>query len=160
MRSFTRWSLSARWGNPPTKEWSFARIKDRAGTVDQRAVLSDEVGARSGPVCAGCGAHRRDGSWCPFCLERYEQVAQPPPDPPRVAPPREYSRTNAGPTSFGLVGRLLWSVLPALVAYFAVRNVMRSRGDATVAYYLVIAVPTLVLVAGFLAFVWRKERVS
>jgi hypothetical protein len=37
---------------------------------------------------------------------------------------------------------------------------MRSRHDATVAYYLVIAVPLLVLVLGFLAFVWKRERVS
>ena len=82
---------------------------------------------------------------------------------PPVRPPREpyvFSRTKSGPTSFGLVGRLALSIVPALVAFFAVRNVMRSRHDPTVAYYLVIAVPALVLVAGFLAFVWRKERVG
>jgi hypothetical protein len=127
-------------------------------------VLSDEARAPSGPVCAGCGAPHRGGSWCPICLEPYERVAElplvVPPDRPRIPAPREYSRTKAGPTSFGFFGRLVWSAFPALVAFFAVRNVMRSRGDATVGYYLVIAVPALVLVAGFLAFVWRKERIS
>ena len=76
------------------------------------------------------------------------------------APPRVYSRTKAGPTSFGLAGRLTLSIFPALVAFFAVRNVMRSRHDATIAYYLVIAVPALVLVVGFLAIVWKRERIS
>jgi hypothetical protein len=67
---------------------------------------------------------------------------------------------KAGPSSFGPFGRLSLSAIPALLAFFAVRNVMRSRHDATVAYYLVIAVPLLVLVLGFLAFVWKRERVS
>ena len=80
--------------------------------------------------------------------------------PKRVPSPREYSRVKAGPSSFGPFGRLALSAIPAIVAFVAVRNVMRSRHDATVAYYLVIAVPALVLVIGFLAFVWRRERVS
>lgn len=71
-----------------------------------------------------------------------------------------FSRAKAGPTSFGLFGRLVLSIVPALVAFFAVRNVMRSRHDPTVAYYLVLGVPAVVLVVGFLAFVWRRERVG
>jgi hypothetical protein len=71
-----------------------------------------------------------------------------------------FSRAKAGPTSFGLAGRLALSIVPALVAFFAVRNVMRSRHDPTLSYYLVLGVPALVLVVGFLAFVWRKERVA
>jgi hypothetical protein len=119
-----------------------------------------------GNVCGGCGEPRREGAWCPICLERYEprdptlgQGAGVPPVRP-IRPPHVVSRTKAGPTSFGLVGRLVLSIVPALVAFVAVRNVMRSRHDPTVAYYLVLAVPTLVLVVGFLAFVWRKERIG
>ena len=127
-----------------------------------RQVAVDEV------QCRSCGAARRHGEWCPRCLERYEQPAQPEPatdvatgfPPKRVPAPREYSRVKAGPSSFGPFGRLTLSAIPAIVAFVAVRNVMRSRHDATVAYYLVIAVPALVLVVGFLAFVWRRERVS
>jgi hypothetical protein len=111
-------------------------------------------------VCASCGAPRRAESWCLLCLERYELPAEPPPDPRHVPYPRTYSRTKAGPLSFGLRGRVLLSILPALVAFFAVRNVIRSRGDMTVVFYLVIAVPALALVAGFLYAVWKKERIA
>jgi hypothetical protein len=67
---------------------------------------------------------------------------------------------RAGPTSFGIVGRTLLSIVPMIVAFFAIRNVMRSRGDATVAYYLVLGTPAVILVGVFLAVVWRRERVS
>jgi hypothetical protein len=52
------------------------------------------------------------------------------------------------------------SSVPVIIAFFAIRNIMRSRGDATVAYYIVLGVPALVMVAGVLVVVWRKERIS
>lgn len=78
----------------------------------------------------------------------------------RARAPRSYSRIRRGPTSFGGFGRILISVVPVIVAFFAIRNIMRSRGDGTIAYYVVLGVPAVVMVAGCLLVVWRKERVS
>lgn len=114
------------------------------------------------PPCSACGATRGRDAWCPLCLERYDRAPVIPeafePRPPALRP--RYSHVRAGPTSFGIVGRSLLSVLPLLVALVAIRNIMRSRGDATVAYYLVLGLPAFVLAAAFLAVVWRRERVS
>jgi hypothetical protein len=114
-------------------------------------------------VCAACGATRGDGSWCPLCLERYDRPAAAAPEPshwraPRVS--RAYSRTEPGPMSFGVFGRVSLSIVPVVIAFFAVRNIIRSRHDATIGYYLVLGVPALVLALGFLAVVWKRERVS
>ena len=62
--------------------------------------------------------------------------------------------------SFGFPGRFALSIVPALVGFFAFRNLLRSRHDLTFSYYLVMGVPALVLVAVCLAVVWRRERVS
>ena len=132
--------------------------------------MSNETVAAPGPVaCPSCGTARGAGEWCPLCLERYDRTAvlqfEPPFDSrlvdPRPAPAaHEYSRTKAGPTSFGFGTRVGLSIIPVVIAFFAIRNVMRSRHDPTGAYYIVLAVPTLVIAIGFLAFVWRKERIS
>jgi hypothetical protein len=112
--------------------------------------------------CWSCGAARGQHAWCPRCLERYER---PEPEPQPVfeyvrarRAPHTYSRVRGGPTSFGPVGRVVMSIVPVVVAFIAIRNIMRSRGDGTVAFYIVLGVPTVVMVAGFLVLVWRKER--
>jgi len=129
-------------------------------------VLGDDVRADpQAAACASCGAPRRDGEWCPRCLERYDRITavateSVPFETGAVRAPREYSRTKPSPVTFGLFGRVALSIIPVVVAFFAVRNVMRSRGDPTGAYYIVLAVPTVVIAAGFLAFVWKNERIS
>jgi len=76
----------------------------------------------------------------------------------RARAPRTYSRVHGGPTSFGGFGRLAMSVVPVIVAFIAIRNIVRSRSDGTIGFYIVLGVPTVVMVAAFLVVVWRRER--
>jgi hypothetical protein len=153
------------YGSPEGQ--GFGEVKDREAGADHPHVVSDANGVVASELaCRTCGAAKGAEAWCRRCLEPYERPAAPPQvperpfDPPREAAARTYSRVKAGPNSFGLVAKLALSSIPAVLAFFAVRNVVRARHDPTVAYYLVIAVPLLVLVAGFLGYVWKRERIS
>jgi hypothetical protein len=115
-------------------------------------------------TCGNCGAAGRAEPWCPHCLERYERPDTTEPDPlfeyVRARAPRMYSRTRGGPTSFGAFGRIVMSVVPVVVGFFAIRNIVRSRSDGTIGYYIVLGVPAVVMAVAFLAVVWRRERTS
>jgi hypothetical protein len=76
----------------------------------------------------------------------------------RVVP--SYSRIRRGALTFGPVGRVGWSVVPALIAFVAIRNVYRSLGDVTLAFYLVMAVPLVAGCAYLLCEVWKRDRVD
>ena len=100
-------------------------------------------------------------SWCLLCLERYDlpgKTSTRPADTFRIRARTPARRPARCRSDFAV--RVLLSILPALVAFFAVRKRDPSRGDMTVVFYLVIAVPALALVAGFLYAVWKKERIA
>jgi hypothetical protein len=113
-------------------------------------------------ACWNCGAARGPEPWCRRCLERHEPPdatdSQPVFEYVRARAPRVYSRVHAGPTSFGAFGRLAMSVVPVVVAFIAIRNIVRSRSDGTISFYIALGVPTVVMVAAFLVVVWRRER--
>ena len=137
-----------------------ARFKGPGRAADHGEVVSE---ATAGPArCWNCGGARQAQPWCPHCLERYERPDATEPEPlfeyVRARAPRGYSRTRGGPTSFGGFGRVAMSILPVVVAFFAIRNIMRSRTDGTIGYYLVLGVPAVVMAAAFVAVVWRRER--
>jgi hypothetical protein len=119
-----------------------------------------------GPVgCQQCGVLAPGGRWCARCLKQLsaregsidEDVARSLRNARTVS---VYSRVRAGPVTFGPLGRVLWSVVPVVVSYVAVRNVYRSMGEVTVAFYGVMAVPVLLIAGYFLAQVWKRDRVE
>jgi hypothetical protein len=144
-------------------------IKPGSAAADRLVVVHDasdglygsEVAAAV-PTCASCGAARGPEPWCRRCLEPYDR----PVDLASVFPPaREpirprHSRFKSGPMSFGLPGRLTLSFVPAVLAFIAIGNLVRTRHDAMFAFSLVSDVPILVLLLGFLVVVWRRARVS
>ncbi len=115
--------------------------------------------------CRLCGAPAGAGDWCPRCLTRFDA-----PDPhpaewieearARRRPEHRLSRVRGGPMTFGPIGRILLSIVPVVVAFVAARNIFRARHDASFAYYLVLGVPLIVLVALFLAAVWKRDRIA
>ena len=73
--------------------------------------------------------------------------------PPRVVPPdqRQYSRTKAGVTSFGLFGRLVITVLAVLMLGVFAMNL--PFGLVGIGLWVFVVLPML------LRDVWKRERI-
>ncbi|HEY5186510.1 MAG TPA: hypothetical protein VIM19_16775 [Actinomycetes bacterium] len=73
--------------------------------------------------------------------------------PPRVVPPdpRQYSRTRAGVTSFGLVGRLVITLLALLMLGFFALNL--PFGLLGIGLWVFVVLPML------MRDVWKRERI-
>ena len=71
------------------------------------------------------------------------------------------SRLRAGTTTFGPIGRIALSVVPALAIVVTAWLLYRFRDSGPpVAFLLVAAVATTVTMAGFLRVVWQRERID
>jgi hypothetical protein len=107
-----------------------------------------------GPRCGNCFRSRADG----IGDDLDEAVAR---SLSEARPVHRTSRLQAGTTTFGPVGRLVLSVVPAVAIGVAVWLLYRFRNSGPpVAFFLVAAVATTVTMAGFLRVVWRRERVE
>jgi hypothetical protein len=71
-----------------------------------------------------------------------------------------HSRLRAGTTTFGPLGRIALSIVPALAIVLTALLAYRFRGGPAIAFFLVGAVATTVTMAGFLRIVWRRERID
>jgi hypothetical protein len=127
--------------------------------------------------CLVCGAELRPGvEWCGRCFAPRNTPDPSSPGPAtadtgafanlRVRPPGaafevRHSRFRGGPTSMGVVGRALTSVIAVLLAYliylYLFSVVLGGGGWNYLALYAVVAVPVLVAV---FRKVWRPARIS
>jgi hypothetical protein len=134
-------------------------------------------------TCQNCGAHVADDlAWCNQCYASLAPApAEPSPEPPvderplwvRTGAPTErvethtvFSRWRGGPTSFGLVGRVLLTLgalVLLLVGYPMLRGLMVAGvgfdvpGKGFMIMYACVAVPAGIYM---LSRVWKRERVS
>ena len=102
--------------------------------------------------CSSCGARLREGS--SFCGQCYQVVA--PAEVPRSAPPADlrflptYSRWRKTDTTFGPLGRSVWTVLVLLVMAMAVF----SQNPFAIGPLCLLGAPLV------LRSVWAKGRVT
>ena len=128
------------------------------------------------PVCRACGAAMSEESvWCPRCFRRpvtdeaaaalvaeVDRLSQ----PERWEPPRRFherrttrsmwSRRFAGPTSFGLRGRIaMTAILAGLFVLGALQLGVSTNGGPCTIIYVGFTLPgSLLLIREF----WKKER--
>jgi len=132
------------------------RVQERSGTADIWGVTAPRN-------CRACGAPLSgDVRWCLRC---YEPVREPSPRPPQLPPlpivrepppePRT-SRFRAGPTTLGPVGRILATLVVALLAPWRGLVGFDSALGPLMLWYLL----GYTMIAGVaLRHIWRRERV-
>ena len=104
-------------------------------------------------TCSHCGAVTRAGAaWCGQCHAPFATAAAVGRWLPAAAPvtaPQVYSRWRGGPTTFGPLGRMSWTLMVLLVAAFAIFS-----GDIFfMGIWIVFAGPMI------LRSVWKRDRI-
>jgi hypothetical protein len=108
-------------------------------------------------TCSECGARApAEAAWCGQCMRRFDAPPEPEPQEfhrqvpiPTPVPARVYSRWRKSATSFGPVGRLLWTLGVLLIAGLCVF----SSDPIAIAGWCLIGAPLI------LRSVWAKSRV-